>query len=338
MFACEYYPKELAPHELDDFLAKGYFRIGQKIFTTAFISFDRKLFDTIWLRIDLKNATFRRSQLELLNKSKLFRFEVKQVKVSKKIESLYQKYILSRPFIGSSSVASLLFEGGDPHTCFNTKQLEIYDDKKLVGCGIYDIGHKAAEGICSFYDPEYDKYSMGKLIILKKMMHCIEQDLDYFYPGYFVPKYAAFDYKLSLARKGLEYFNPVNKCWYDISLWDDSKSELRHMSNKLVDLQEKLKHTNTFNIYMYLHFYWCVIPTSPNYLSFPLILVIKQRHKPRGVEAVVFNTRTNEFQIVLLVSKPAFQYVYGELLYVHKEILSTSDENKIAQYILSRTQ
>jgi hypothetical protein len=102
-------------------------------------------------------------------------------------------------------------------------------------------------------------------------------------------------------------------------------------------LQEKIKHANTFNIYMYLHFYWCVIPTSPNYLSFPLILVIKQRSKPRGIEAVVFNTRTDEFQIVLLVSKPAFQYVYGELLYVHKEILSTNDENKIVQYILNKT-
>ena len=42
MFAQIAYPEELAPEELDKFLANGWFRMRQTIFTTNFLHFNQQ--------------------------------------------------------------------------------------------------------------------------------------------------------------------------------------------------------------------------------------------------------------------------------------------------------
>jgi arginine-tRNA-protein transferase len=53
---------------------------------------------------------------------------------------------------------------------------------------------------------------------------CKQNNLEFFYPGYFVPGYAPFDYKLTIAKKHLQYYDVVNNAWppiedyYDVAI------------------------------------------------------------------------------------------------------------------------
>ena len=82
-------------------------------------------------------------------------------------------------------------------TIYNTHEINLFDGEKLIAVGYFDIGTRSAAGISSFYDPSYKKYSLGKYLIYLKMEYCQKMGFEYFYPGYFVPGYKAFDYKLS---------------------------------------------------------------------------------------------------------------------------------------------
>ena len=51
-------PTALSPEELDDYLSKGWYRMGQTIFTTNFLYFGKDFFSALWIRLPLQNYTF----------------------------------------------------------------------------------------------------------------------------------------------------------------------------------------------------------------------------------------------------------------------------------------
>ena len=53
MLAQVHFPQSLSGEELDRYLAEGWFRMGQTIFTTNFLNFKQKFYSAIWLRIRL---------------------------------------------------------------------------------------------------------------------------------------------------------------------------------------------------------------------------------------------------------------------------------------------
>ncbi|MEP7252864.1 MAG: GNAT family N-acetyltransferase, partial [Ginsengibacter sp.] len=96
---------------------------------------------------------------------------------------------------------------------YNTYMINMYDKGKLIAAGFFDIGQKSTAGICSIYDPAYRKYSLGKYMIYEKMFYSKREGFDYFYPGYVVPGYSMFDYKLDIGSTALEYLNRSNGEW-----------------------------------------------------------------------------------------------------------------------------
>ena len=61
-FAEKHYPEVLLPEDLDAYLEKGWYRMGQTIFTTHFLCFDKGFFSAIWVRLDLQNFSFNKRQ------------------------------------------------------------------------------------------------------------------------------------------------------------------------------------------------------------------------------------------------------------------------------------
>ena len=55
MFAQFESPAALTPYELDLYLANGWFRMHQTIFTTHFLCFKQNFYSAVWLRVGLKN-------------------------------------------------------------------------------------------------------------------------------------------------------------------------------------------------------------------------------------------------------------------------------------------
>jgi arginine-tRNA-protein transferase len=210
------FPQKIEPETLDQYLANGWYRMGQSIFTTDFVERGGEYLTTIWLRNRLNAYKPTSTFYKLEHRNKNFQIEIIPFNYSEKYEMLFQKYRFSLSEGRATNLHGFLF-GDSPFIIFNSLVINLYHDTKLIGAGVFDIGKKSAAGISSFYDPDYRRYSIGRYLIYKKIEYCQQNGYDYFYPGYFVPGLKAFDYKLEIGKKSLEFFDMKINKWKPIS-------------------------------------------------------------------------------------------------------------------------
>ena len=239
MFAQVHCPDLLAPEELDQYLERGWFRMGQTIFTTNFLNFKNHFYSAIWLRIRLADFTRDKTHEKLLKKNNPFRVEIQPATITAEKEALFSTYRKSISFEASASIRSLLF-GKVNHSIYNTQEINLFDGDKLIASGFFDLGKKSAAGISSFYDPAYKKYTLGKYLIYLKIDYCKKISLQYFYPGYFVPGYSLFDYKLEIGKPALQYLEFTSSNWKSVDDFSKALSPLQIMIDKLQSLQDLL--------------------------------------------------------------------------------------------------
>jgi arginine-tRNA-protein transferase len=238
-FTASIFPEEIIPENLDQYLAKGWFRMGQSIFTTNFLTFDNKQYSAVWLRIDLDKFQPEKKLLKLLQGISDFKVEVKPTKIDSEKEELYFRYRESLKFQPIRNLQTLLFDNS-LFNIFDSFEVNIRHNSKLVACGIFDCGQNAAEGIVSFYDPQYKKYSLGRILFLKKIIYLQQKGFKFFYPGYFVPGYAPFDYKIKIAPNQTEYFDITHNRWAPLKEFKFENSPLRIIDQKLSNLSTEL--------------------------------------------------------------------------------------------------
>lgn len=207
---------KIEPEELDDYLSHGWFRMHQSIFTTHQLVFDDVWYNAIWLRVCLKDFCADKKYHSLQKRNRKFKTEIKKAYVTNEHETLFARYRQSVSFETSPSVDWLLF-GNKFYNIYDTCVINVFDEEKLIGAGFFDLGKTSAAGICSFYHPDYKKYSLGKYMIYEKMFFCKSRNFQYFYPGYFVPGYAPFNYKLEIGKSALEYFDVEKQKWFSIN-------------------------------------------------------------------------------------------------------------------------
>ncbi len=242
MFAQVHCPEMLAPQELDHYLERGWFRMGQTIFTTNFLNFKSNFYSAIWLRMLLTDFEQDNTQKKLLKKNERFKIQIKPATVTPEKELLFFAYKQNISFEASASLHTLLY-GKATHNVYNTQEINIYDQNKLIAVGFFDLGENSAAGISSFYDPSYKKFSLGKHLIYLKIAYCKKLGLQYFYPGYFVPGYSLFDYKLNIGKSALQYLEFTSNRWRPIKNFAKNLSPFQQMQDKL-----QLLHQYLYNI------------------------------------------------------------------------------------------
>jgi arginine-tRNA-protein transferase len=132
------YPTALHPKELDNYLAHGWFRMGQTIFTTNFLRFSGVFYSAIWLRIDLDTFVPSKTQLKLEKLNATFSVEIVPVKVTTTHEELFLKYKNHISFEAAPSLEYLLYHDGN-NDIYDTYQVNIYDQQKLIATGFFDL-------------------------------------------------------------------------------------------------------------------------------------------------------------------------------------------------------
>jgi arginyl-tRNA--protein-N-Asp/Glu arginylyltransferase len=203
----------MEPDQLDAFLALGWFRMHQTIFTTEALLIDNKMFPVIWLRVRLLDFELGRTYRSIRKRNGQLHLDIQKAVISPQHASLYDSYKESVSFEIAPSLEWLLY-GNSYRDIYNTYMVNVFDQDKMIGAGFFDLGHQSAAGITSFFDPAYKKYSIGKYMIYEKMLYCKKVNFRFFYPGYFVPGYSRFDYKLEIGRSSLEYFCKVTNRWF----------------------------------------------------------------------------------------------------------------------------
>src|SRR6187551_3186440 len=234
MFAQAQTPEQLTPQELDAYLEQGWFRMGSRIFTTNFVHFKDQIYSTVWLRILLHEYAPDNTQIKLFKRNASFRTTIKPLEITNEKEDLYKRYKQSLPFQPSDSIHQLLMGRTTSNSIYNTLEVNVHDGDKLIACGFFDLGETSGMGISSIYDPDYKKYSLGKYLIYTKIQYCQNLRLRYFYPGYFVPGYSFFDYKLTIGRAALEFLQLSSQQWLRIEHFSDDDIPYSVMLNKLL--------------------------------------------------------------------------------------------------------
>jgi len=328
MFVELLYPASLTAQELDVYLANGWFRMGQSIFTTNFLRFHNKFYSSIWLRIDLINSKKSKTQQKIEKLNTKFRVEIQIANPTEQHEELFCKYRESIKFDAAPSIKSLLYGQQEERALlriFDTVEINVYDANKLIAVGFMDLGEKSAAGISCFYDADYRKYSLGKYLMYLKMDFCKQNGFHFFYPGYFAPTYPLFDYKLDLAKPTLQYFDLVTDAWIPFKAFDSSQIPIELIIGKLRTLSEILDSRGVKNEFKFYDFFDADLMHNLNgmgLLDFPVFLSCFEIEKDsRLLPMVVYDVRDEQFQLIICTT-------------VYKSIFEEAPEEHYNAYLL----
>jgi arginine-tRNA-protein transferase len=332
MFVDVHCPEHLTPAQLDDYLHHGWFRMGQTIFTTNWLNFKDTFYSAIWLRVQLANYAPGSTEKKLVQKNAGFRVEVKPATITIEKELLYLRYKQAVPFEASASLQTLLF-GNSDNNIFDTHEVNVYDNDRLIAAGYFDLGGESAMGISSIYDPDYKKYSLGKFLIYQKIRYCREKGMKYFYPGYFVPGYRAFDYKLDIGTPYIEFLELKSGSWLALSDFTNDKVPVNAMASRLMELQTWLARSGVHSeVLFYDYFYANQTPelSGAGLLDFPVFLTTQKAIGEWSI--IVFDVRTDRYCLVKcypVLTPPSPNVVPG---YYSEYVLKTEETLFISEY------
>lgn len=309
------HPFTLSPESLDRYLARGWYRMGSNIFTTHFLCFQQQMFSAIWLRLDLKDFSFSKRQRKLMRRNeKLFSHQVAYRHFSQEKDILYSRY--AADFDGRLSVSLRdNLEDYDQESIYNTYEVNIRDKntKELVGASYFDLGSNSVASILGIYEPELKAHSLGYYTMLLEMQYCLDNGFRYYYPGYIVPGYQRFDYKLRIGN--CDYYDLASGNWLP---WDDFKVEdgpVEQQKNALSDLRSSmLEKGKECELCIYplfearLYHIW-----EAEYLTYPFVLLLNGHPAPfQYCVAVVYDPRDKVYQLLSLQSLEEMRYLFSE--------------------------
>lgn len=353
MFADKHYPSEiLAPEALDVYLAKGWYRMGQTIFTTHFLCFQQHFYSAVWVRLDLKNYAFRKSIRKLMRRNeRKFQYVYRPGKIDRQKERLYQRYRRSFSGMLAPSLKDSLLDGEDKNI-YRSVEVCVYDEDRLVAFSFFDLGQSSSASILGVYDPDYDRYSLGFYTMLLEIQYCLEHDYKFYYPGYVVPGYPRFDYKLRIGE--VDYFDLHTNNWLPYKELQSEDIPITKMEQELNNLKRIL---NNYDIPAQLKYYplfesnlfgfW-----QAPYFDYPILLqCFPQKFASRFIMCV-FDVRKQCFHILQCNLLEDFQFFFNEsyiksfdqhrffteLLVINRYIKTASTAKEMLEFILENVR
>lgn len=342
MYAQVHCPTSLLSDDLDHYLERGWFRMGQTVFVTHFLHFKDSFYSAIWLRIDLRELNEGNVAHKKFKQNVRFRKVIQKAFLNEEKEALFAKYRASVSFEASDSLHHLLYNDSILEI-YNTHEVALYDGDKLIAIGFFDTGARSAAGIACIYDPDYKKHSLGKYLMYLKMEYCLQIQLDYFYPGYFVPGYKAFDYKLDLHTPYLYFLQLSTQKWLPIQEYTPLQNPLDIMRQKLTELQLLLTVAGIESKMMHYEFFQANLSPKLSALQlfdFPVFLYCHENVEDIVNPIVVYEVRDKKFHLLRCISvwkteETDDDGVYAsQLLKVTGDLFSTYSVNDMRSVLL----
>jgi arginyl-tRNA--protein-N-Asp/Glu arginylyltransferase len=216
-------PPSIKNEILDQYLEKGWYRIGSEIFTTNITPSGLDWVRVYWTRYHVHQIQLSKSSKQLLKKADPLSFSIEPFSLTEEMELLHDVYFSQIDFLTNYTIKELLVDT----TCqvYDTYKIEVRSGNKLIGLGIFDQGKNTIAGIKNIYHPDYKSFSLGKLLVLKKLEYCKNNNIEWYYPGYIAPGNSRFDYKLFLDKSATEILSWEKKRWitYQEFLIDQEK-------------------------------------------------------------------------------------------------------------------
>jgi arginyl-tRNA--protein-N-Asp/Glu arginylyltransferase len=347
MFTEKHYLEKIDGNQLDSYLERGWYRMGQSVFTCRFLIFNDELFSAVWIRLPLEGFTFskkKRKQMRALDRR--FRTVVRPFEMSLEKERLYVLYKQNFPAKIAPTLSASLFDGTD-NNIFNTYEVSIYDGDQLIAYSTFDLGQQSLASILGIYHPDYARYSLGFYTMLKEMEFGQENGFRYYYPGYVVPGYPKFNYKLRIGP--VEFFREESHQWLPYDTIDHQQLPNQVMHSKLLEFQQIADSRELeSNLFLYPPYeanllgYWIL-----DYLDYPLILQLQLREDSEHQIILGYDYRQGlyllylctvydnlkDFFLPLMEKGPTKIPLKFELLIKEKLVMKSADPQMILQQL-----
>jgi leucyl-tRNA---protein transferase len=299
MYTEKLYLDQLPPTLLDHYLAKGWYRMGQSMFTCRFLMFQGQLFPAVWVRLPLVQYTFNKRLRKIYTRNAgRFKVVTQPGKINMEKERLYQRY--RNDFQGrlAPSLKVSLLDDGHANL-FNTYETCIYDGNVLVGFSFFDLGKESLASIMGVYHPDYKKYSLGFFTMLLEISFAIENGFTHYYPGYIVPGYPKFDYKTRIGP--VECFSEKTQQWIPMQAYPFHDLPTHRMEKRLLEVKEYLDQWGlSCQLVLYPPYeanligYWIL-----DYLEYPILLECVQSETDSLRTVVIFDATRDIYRLYL---------------------------------------
>ncbi|MEL6357813.1 MAG: arginine-tRNA-protein transferase, partial [Bacteroidota bacterium] len=258
---------------------------------------------------------FSKSQRKLLRKNaQLFTHRVGFRHITQEKELLYHQYATNFNGRLSPTLRDSL-EDYDETPVFNTYETTIRDlqTNALVGASYFDLGSHSAASILGLYAPGFEKYSLGYYTMLLEIQYCLQQGFQYYYPGYVVPGYERFDYKLRIGS--CHYYDVRTEDWVPFSEFEAKQGPVERQAVALGKLKSALAQADCFS-------QLCIYPLfearlyhlwQAEYLSYPYVLLLNG--KPVADEVcllAVFDPHESIYQLIQAQPLEELRYLFSE--------------------------
>ena len=297
MFADKHYPENLNLWELDQYLEKGWYRMGQVIFTTHFLFFGSNVYSALWLRLPLLNYQFKGTNRKLFNKiTSQFKIIVRPSEINDEKDSLYEIYADNFDGNLAPNLNDMLLEFSE-ESIYDTWEIAVYHQENLIACSFFDRGFNAIASIFAMYHPDYEKYSLGYFTLLAEIDYAINHGYTYFYPGYVVPGNKRFDYKLRIGQ--VAFYDLKSEKWIDYSSLNVDNVPIYQIERKIDSMKEYFTGKNFPTKKMYYTFFEINLVSlglvsKSDYLEYPLVLLIPDTN----YLLISFDPRTELFHLM----------------------------------------
>ena len=237
------FPSTLEPDQLDQLLARGWFRMRRSMFTTRYLLDGKGLHTAVWARLDLRGYQFRTGLRRHMRRvERDYRVTVAPARPRSDERRLYRRYVAHVGGERPDELADVLGEEPGLLSPFDTWQVSIRDRAgELVGYSLFDVGADSMQSIIGVYDPDHARAGLGFASMLFEIQYGLECGFRFHYPGYVVEGVSAFDYKRRVGD--LEYRDPVGRRWRPLTELDPTHLPDQRMQRGLSDVLDALAPT-----------------------------------------------------------------------------------------------
>lgn len=215
----------LPPAVFDAYLASGWRLLGYSIIRHNFSACRGKICRTIPLRIRLEGFAFSKSQRRLLRRNADLKVLASAIDLNAEKELLFklhtERFRERRP----ESLHSFLSQNAGTRPV-EGREISVYEGERLLACSYFHIGEQVVSGTYCFFDPEFNRRSLGAYTMLLELEMAQQLGKQYYYHGYCYDVPSQFDYKLN--------FENVEALDWNTGLWQSlARVPVRRWENEI---------------------------------------------------------------------------------------------------------
>ncbi len=239
MLVEHYYPQSLSHARLDKYLASGWFRSAPMLYRAQLLCLEGDVFSTVNIRIDLENYTFKKSFQKIMRRNeKRFEVKIQPARLDAARDQLYQTQKHRFKGFIFEHLPQFFFANLDD-SVFDTWEVGVYDEGKLVAVSFFDQGKKSLASILGLYHPDYEQYSLGTYTMLNEILYGIQTNRRYHYPGYVLDKSSIFDYKIRFGNGKMQFYDWNGK-WKPYEKFPQEHFTVHTLRSKMANMEQVL--------------------------------------------------------------------------------------------------